>query len=177
MSDELLTLEESLRETHDYQHSTTISNKGKSAHKSSICFGKVAVFEFPIAMGDNPACREGCPIRLGDECVMNYTMDVNTYEIQKQIQGRTRRKEGLYLPVSDRACMLLMAGYTLADLVETVLDVEEAKKQRMESLRMSPFQKMHFAVRKMAHHVIDSKTMLAEAAPVHRPVRRVARSA
>lgn len=124
---------------------------------STVSFGTVSTYVFPVVMGDNPAVREGCPVALGKKCIDKSVMDLSTHEMmarvaaatkdsgsgsQKQNLYRPRRGKELYIPVSDRASLLLAQGYQLDDIVQTVMAVEETKKQRAESLKMSGWQKV-----------------------------------
>jgi len=65
-------------------------------------FGSVSVYEFHVVIGDNPACREGCPVQLSSQCCGSSKVDVEEYEYFRR--KRVPRK-ALYLPVPDRAAM------------------------------------------------------------------------
>ncbi len=67
---------------------------------SKVMFDTVTIYEFPVEIGDNPACREGCPVRLGDNVVSKSKMYVDLYE--KERGDRPPSKE-LYVDVSERA--------------------------------------------------------------------------
>jgi hypothetical protein len=68
-----------------------------------VVFDTVHVFEFRVTLGDNPACRDGCPIRMEDECIHDYRLDVDTFE--KIRSPYRRRLQELYLTVPNRACL------------------------------------------------------------------------
>ena len=70
---------------------------------SRVTFDLVTVYEFPLEIGDNPAVREGCPIRLGDKLLREITTDVDSYE--KERCPRQRNAKRLYIQVTDRAAM------------------------------------------------------------------------
>ena len=68
----------------------------------AVSFDNVKVFEFPVVIGDNPAVREGCPVQMGDKCLQEYSVDIESYEMERT--PRLRGKE-LYIPVPERAAM------------------------------------------------------------------------
>jgi hypothetical protein len=82
-----------------------IKGKPKIDEDSStkVCFDAVTIYEFPVAIGDNPAVREGCPIRLGDELLSKSKIDVESYE--KERSPRHRHSKKLYVDVSERAAL------------------------------------------------------------------------
>lgn len=60
------------------------------------------IYMFDIIMGDNPACKEGCPIATGTKLLSKDLVLVNVYE---QLRGERRHGKELYLSVPDRATM------------------------------------------------------------------------
>jgi hypothetical protein len=113
-------------------------------HKHSPSFDSITIYEFSISIGDNPAAREGCPVALGSKCVHKESMDVETFELFRD--GKRRRNKQLYLPVEDRAAMLLSRGYSLDKIVKRVMEMEEIKKSRTESLKMNGWERMNIAI-------------------------------
>eukprot|EP00537_Pseudo-nitzschia_pungens_P005832 CAMPEP_0172371800 /NCGR_PEP_ID=MMETSP1060-20121228/44919_1 /TAXON_ID=37318 /ORGANISM="Pseudo-nitzschia pungens, Strain cf. cingulata" /LENGTH=266 /DNA_ID=CAMNT_0013097549 /DNA_START=26 /DNA_END=826 /DNA_ORIENTATION=+ len=110
-------------------------------------FDKVFVYEFALTIGNNPAVREGCPIALGRKCVHNTVVDMELYEKSRRSGARNRRKaKDLYIPVFERASMLISRGFTLENIVETVLEVEKIKKSRQECMKLNGWQKFNCAI-------------------------------
>lgn len=107
-------------------------------------FDTVTIYEFDLTIGDNPATKEGCPVALSSKCVHKETLDIDFYEEMRE--GKRRRAKALYLPVEDRAAMLLSRGYSLDKIVKRVLEMEEIKKSRSESLRMNGWERMYIAI-------------------------------
>lgn len=70
---------------------------------TKVAFDAVTIYEFPVDIGDNPAVREGCPIRLGDKLLGKSKIDVESFE--KERNPRHRHAKTLYLDVSERAGM------------------------------------------------------------------------
>jgi hypothetical protein len=124
---------------------SSISNKKETRSTNPPRFNKVTIFEFPISIGDNPAAREGCPVALSQHCVFRETLDIDEYE--KMREGyRRKSSKNLYLPVEDRAAMLLSRGYSLDKIVRRVLEMEEIKKSRSESLKMNGWDRLNIAI-------------------------------
>lgn len=69
---------------------------------SKVAFDDITIYNFPIDIGDNPACREGCPIRLGDKLIWKSKVDLNSYEDERDTRFTGKQ---LYIGVSDRASM------------------------------------------------------------------------
>jgi hypothetical protein len=107
-------------------------------------FDTVTIYEFQLSIGDNPAAREGCPVTLGSKCFHKETLDVDTYEMMRE--GTRRTGKHLYIPVEDRAAMLLSRGYSLDKIVKRVLEMEEIKKSRSESCKMTGRERMNIAI-------------------------------
>ncbi|KAG7353937.1 hypothetical protein IV203_035199 [Nitzschia inconspicua] len=107
-------------------------------------FDVVTIYEFQLSIGDNPATREGCPIALSSKCVNKETIDVDIFESMRE--GNRRKSKNLYVPVEDRAAMLLSRGYSLDQIVKRVLEMDEIKKSRSESLKMNGWERMNIAI-------------------------------
>lgn len=107
-------------------------------------FDTVTIYEFQLSIGDNPAAREGCPVALGAKCVNKETLDVDIFEHLRD--GKRRKSKNLYLPVEDRAAMLLSRGYSLEKIVKRVLEMEEIKKSRSESLKINGLERLNLAL-------------------------------
>lgn len=120
-------------------------------------FDKVFIYEFSLTMGDNPAVREGCPITLSNECINTNILDLNHYERRPGIQKRRRGKD-LYIPVYDRAALLMSQGFTLERIVETVLEVERIKKSRHECMKLNGWQKLNYAIDSAGKSIIRKLT-------------------
>jgi hypothetical protein len=79
-----------------------LSKSDDESTSSKVNFETVTIFEFPVEIGDNPACREGCPIRLGHKLLGRSTMGVDSYE---EGRGNRHHAKELYMDVSARATM------------------------------------------------------------------------
>ena len=120
-------------------------SEGRRGVKTTT-FDKVFIFEFSITIGNNPAVREGCPVSLGSECIHTTVLDLESYEHSRRPSSHKRRRgKDLYIPVYDRATLLMSQGFTLEKIVETVLEVEAIKKSRQESMKLNGWQKLNYA--------------------------------
>ena len=122
-------------------------------------FDKVFIYEFSLTLGDNPAVREGCPIALGKKCIQKTVLDMESFEQSKRpkFQKRKRGKD-LYIPVYDRAALLMSQGFTLEKIVETVLEVEKIKKSRQECMKLNGWQKLNYAIDSAGKSIIRKLT-------------------
>jgi hypothetical protein len=111
--------------------SSSLSSKTELSKK--VRFRKLEIIEFPIVLGNSPAVSQGAPIGLGSEELSCRTVDIYQYDIL--VGDERRSRDDLKLSVSDRAGMLLRAGYTIDEIVEAVELAEHDRKLREESLQ------------------------------------------
>merc|ERR1711935_918175 len=96
----------------------------------NVTFGDLTIIEYPIILGDNPACT-GCPITIDWEPIGKHTRNLELYEYTRTQSRQSRRK--LVIPVQKRSQMLLDAGYTQDQIVKRALEIAEVKIQREET--------------------------------------------
>lgn len=104
-----------------------------SSSRKKVTFGNLTIQEYPIQLGDNPACSAGAPIEIGWVPFSRSTRNLDLYEYMMQGSRSRRARKDLVIPVHKRCGILLRAGYALEDIVGATLDVARAKKQRVES--------------------------------------------
>lgn len=144
--------------------STSISSEGRTTSQGwrrikTTTFDKVFIYEFPLTLGDNPAVREGCPVALGNKCVNKTVLDVQSFEESRRPNiNKRRRGKDLYIPVYDRAALLMSQGFTLEKIVQTVLEVEKVKKSRQECLKLNGWQKLNYAIDSAGKSIIRKFT-------------------
>lgn len=118
--------------------------KADSKHKSrgSVTFSKLKIREFTsIAISDNPSCSHGPPIQLGWEYQDRKAMDVDRYEENRKPR---RRPSQMVMPYHVRRHLLLHeAGYTKAEVAETVKEVDRVRRERMLADIMQPENKVN----------------------------------
>ena len=119
--------------------------------EKSVAFSTVTVYEFPIIIGDNPACSAGCPIALGGLDHLSAERERIDMYMYKKRSSRTTgsgssssgsstttassRKKNLCIPPDVRTRMLLDWGFGLDEVIQGTTEVFEAREQRQESLQ------------------------------------------
>lgn len=107
--------------------------KEKRGHKKNVRYGKVAVYEFPMTLGNNPAVRGGPPLQIDWAHQNNSEMDVSAFECFQRSSVKTKRKSKVFsAPV--RAKILLNMGFTLNAIAEAIIEVEKTQSERVESI-------------------------------------------
>lgn len=125
----------------------------------TTAFDKVFIYEFPLTLGDNPAVREGCPVALGSECIHKTVLDMEYFEQSRRPSIHKRRRgKDLYIPVYDRAALLMSQGFSLEKIVQTVLEVERIKKSRQECMKLNGWQKLNYAIDSAGKSIIRKFT-------------------
>lgn len=123
-------------------------------------FDKVFIYEFPLTLGDNPAVREGCPVALGSKCIHKTVVDMDSFEKSRRPGSHKRRRpRDLYIPVYDRATLLISQGFSLEKIVQTVLEVERIKKSRHECLKLNGWQKFNYVIDSAGKSIIRKFTI------------------
>lgn len=100
--------------------------------KKNVKFHVVNIWEFPLVMGDNPACSAGVPITLAQEPISEMTVDVDMYEA---IRKTKRRKGKRVMSVEERATIVLGAGYTLEEMARCVMKMNDIQRERIRSIQ------------------------------------------
>ena len=101
----------------------------------SVSFGEATILEFPMVLGDNPACSSGAPVQIAWEPVEVQTRAIDLYDYLREGQRRPRKE--LSIPVPHRAQILMQAGYQIDEIADALLKVEAVQKQRAESAKSS----------------------------------------
>eukprot|EP00536_Pseudo-nitzschia_multiseries_P000956 jgi/Psemu1/234153/estExt_Genewise1.C_120031 len=96
-----------------------------------VRFGELTITEYPIILGDNPACA-GAPITIGWKPITSYTCNLELYEYTRMKRRNSRKK--LVIPVQTRSQILLDAGYTQEQIIKVALQVSRIQSQREETL-------------------------------------------
>ena len=118
-----------------------------------VAFSEITVLEFPIILGDNPACTSGAPIQLDWELARKETHEIEFYEFYNKRDGAQLKKtkkskpsskknvavKTRTIPVSERAQLLMRNGYSLEEIANAVMLVQQVQEQRKESIKASGF--------------------------------------
>ncbi|KAL3823500.1 hypothetical protein ACHAXA_010822 [Cyclostephanos tholiformis] len=99
-----------------------------------VCFASVQVREYPVILGDNPSCTSGPPLTLD----WNYNAELScTIDEWERRRDTTRH---LRVPSSVRMEYLLDTGFTLAQVLTAIQDVEKCQRLRFSSIETSSLQ-------------------------------------
>lgn len=98
----------------------------------SVSFGTITILEFPIMLGDNPGVSSGAPLTIDWVPVDVNTRDINLYDYLRSSQRKSSKKK-FQISVPRRAQMLIKAGYSIDEIANAVLMVEEIQRQRQDS--------------------------------------------
>jgi hypothetical protein len=126
----------------------SISFKNNRPMNRSVSFSDVTIYEFPLRIGDNPACTAGCPIALAkrhrivrrsslsdnDENNNNNNINNNTAKSSTS-QTKRRSSKDLIIPSDVRTKLLMANGYELRRIVKTTENILKIQEQRRESLQ------------------------------------------
>ena len=100
-----------------------------------VSFGDITIREYPMELGDNPACSCGVPITIGWEPQSTCVQSLEVYEFRRQRAGERRKsRKRLLMSVQKRGQLLLKAGYSLEAMAAALLEVQRVKKLRTENL-------------------------------------------
>lgn len=101
----------------------------------NVAFGEISIRHYAYSISDNPSVSAGVPIGIGWDWdrESEYSMDVIIYE--NYLRKQSSRKPCPKLDVTSRAMILFGAGYCMDEIVDTVLEVLETKKERAVSAR------------------------------------------
>ena len=108
------------------------------SNKKTVSFGTITIMEFPMVIGDNPSCSGGAPVQIGWQPQDTATRGLEMYDFLRERERVTRRKK-LILPVDKRAKILLVAGFSLEEIVMAAEQAARVKKGRYESLKSQGF--------------------------------------
>ena len=103
-----------------------------SAFPKKIRFGHLVITEFPIILGDNPAVTAGAPVTIDWTPQNESSFSITAYE-QSKPERRRRRK--LLISVSNRAILLLAAGYSIDEIANASINAQQIKFSRQESVQ------------------------------------------
>ena len=135
--------------------------------------------EYPIELGDNPACSAGAPIQIGWDPQDISLRNLEVYEYCRQDR---RRGKQLVLSVPRRAQLLMEAGYSIEQIGTATYEVEVVQKSRAETLQNQGWDRVNVFLeatgklpKEFLNGVLGGLKKVAGPAPVKKMVR--ARSA
>ena len=89
----------------------------------------------------NPAVTSGAPVTIDWEIQNKTDLTVNAYE---QCKPKRRRRRKLLISVSQRAILLLAAGYSIDEIADASMDAQSVKDSRKLSLENQSWDRVHF---------------------------------
>ncbi len=146
-----------------------ISSSGatKSKLTKHIRFGHVAFQDMPIELGQDPPTQGGAPITIGWEPIGVREVPIDVYEICKRDEP-IRSEAELKIDVTERAEMLLRAGYSILEIAQASEDASKLLKQRQETISLQKMEFFHLAresaQKKISHALGGRRKLLNPAA-------------
>eukprot|EP00339_Tiarina_fusa_P027761 CAMPEP_0117026962 /NCGR_PEP_ID=MMETSP0472-20121206/19766_1 /TAXON_ID=693140 ORGANISM="Tiarina fusus, Strain LIS" /NCGR_SAMPLE_ID=MMETSP0472 /ASSEMBLY_ACC=CAM_ASM_000603 /LENGTH=145 /DNA_ID=CAMNT_0004734103 /DNA_START=46 /DNA_END=483 /DNA_ORIENTATION=+ len=98
-----------------------------------VTFGDLTIKEYPMEIGDHPSVSGGAPVQIGWEPQETLVRNLDLYEHMRGDRRHGRRE--LAIPVQTRGQILLRAGYSLEQIGNAALKVDETKKLRADTVR------------------------------------------
>jgi hypothetical protein len=113
-----------------------------SQEKKNVSFHEIIILEFPLVMGDNPACSAGVPVALAPEPISETTVTVEMYEAKR----KKKRRKGRLMGVEERALALMGAGYTMEDIAICVMKINSIQQKRLQSIQNASWDRFSSAL-------------------------------
>jgi len=137
--------------------------KHKTPHKMAkkVSFGDLTIHEHPYELGDHPACSTGAPLTIGWTSRSSTTRNLDLYEYMRGERRRGRKQ--LVLKVTDRAQILLRAGYDISEIAKVTIEIEEIKKNRAESAKGTSMERFGKIIGGMANMALKPKRHTVQA--------------
>jgi hypothetical protein len=110
------------------------------APQKTVTFDKIVVIEFPMELGDNPACSIGVPVQIGWHAQDATTHNLEVFDVLREQKRRTRKE--LKLSSQRRTQILFQLGYSLEDIAVAALEVNDIRESRKECLRLQGWDRL-----------------------------------
>lgn len=82
-----------------------LDDKGRRKAKKNVCWGRVAVHEHGMEMGDNPSVTDGAPVMICWQAHTTRSLTIDLYETLRPSENRRQKETDLRLGVAERAKM------------------------------------------------------------------------
>jgi len=133
------TEEEPLDKIYDLGAPITLSNKkNRPNSRRCVSFSEAKIVYFPMELGDNPSCRNGLPIQLGQEAIDTESIDVDLYEKIKSSSGNTRSHDEMRMSFMQRR-LILKRQHTNQELDMHLKEMNKERKRQRKALRLYKF--------------------------------------
>ena len=135
-------------------HSTAGSVRSESSCQSTVSFGEIQIREFERIVGDHPEVSDrGPPLAIGWAFYQHDAVPLDEYECQHYSPKRERRERSgsppsrrisnnLMVPLKGATRrIILQHGFNvpIEEIIESERQVEETKKQRVQTANQSKF--------------------------------------
>lgn len=111
-----------------------VANEQKAEHSflsespmKKVTFASVEVREYPIILGDSPACSKGAPISIDWDADASTSYTIDEWESKRYFARRS--KTDIRVPSATRVEWLLDAGYSTGRIYQAIRDTEEERRQ------------------------------------------------
>eukprot|EP00527_Entomoneis_sp_CCMP2396_P001442 CAMPEP_0198141276 /NCGR_PEP_ID=MMETSP1443-20131203/4315_1 /TAXON_ID=186043 /ORGANISM="Entomoneis sp., Strain CCMP2396" /LENGTH=158 /DNA_ID=CAMNT_0043803979 /DNA_START=41 /DNA_END=517 /DNA_ORIENTATION=+ len=109
-------------------------NCSQSTSDKEVCWGDIALYEFPSIMGDNPGVSSGAPLTIGWKHSKTEQISIEYYEYLRRSNPRRTRKQ-LVQNAGARGSFLLSEGYTMNDILKSSEEVDKIKDSRRANMK------------------------------------------
>eukprot|EP00587_Corethron_hystrix_P008412 CAMPEP_0113313680 /NCGR_PEP_ID=MMETSP0010_2-20120614/10006_1 /TAXON_ID=216773 ORGANISM="Corethron hystrix, Strain 308" /NCGR_SAMPLE_ID=MMETSP0010_2 /ASSEMBLY_ACC=CAM_ASM_000155 /LENGTH=318 /DNA_ID=CAMNT_0000169739 /DNA_START=12 /DNA_END=969 /DNA_ORIENTATION=- /assembly_acc=CAM_ASM_000155 len=114
----------------DSSESSSATSKGI---KRNVSFGSLQILEFPLVLGDNPACRIGLPVTLARKHTDEKTMNLDEHELTKalNLNDPLQKKSSIYMSSFKRTELLKMGkDINEKDIMKVRKEIKTIQKSR-----------------------------------------------
>lgn len=108
-----------------------------SKKKRSVSFSEANIVYFPMELGDNPSCRSGLPIQLGQEAIDMESIDVDLYEKHKSA-SHTRSHDEMRMSFMQRR-LILKRQHSNKELDTLLKEMNKDRQRQRRALRLYRF--------------------------------------
>ena len=128
--------EESLDTIYALDAPIVSSSKKKRSNSRTRCvsFSDAKIVYFPMELGDNPSCRNGLPIQLGQEAVDMESIDVDLYEKFKSTSP-TRSHDEMRMSFMQRR-IILKRQHSNKELDTLLKEMNKERQRQRRALRL-----------------------------------------
>ena len=114
-----------------------VSSSKKKKYNSrtrSVSFSEANIVYFPMELGDNPSCRNGLPIQLGQEAVDMESIDVDLYEKIKS-RSHIRSHDEMRMSFMQRR-LILKRQHSKKELDTLLKEMNKDRQRQRRALRL-----------------------------------------
>lgn len=119
----------------------------------SVQFSTVTIRDYPRAMSDNPASSIGPAISIGWNYEEENTYIIDEYESSRM--GNRRYGREMIIPSAIREDLLRHAGYSRAEIMNSIRELNVARTQRRRTYDTLHLQGLHAVSESIARKVIN----------------------